>query len=60
MMYPQLMDSQIKPLRCAYCGIIRPADNQPCPACQRPRFRHKTADAAEFWARKRELDEHGY
>ncbi len=49
----------VAPLRCAWCEKERPNDDEPCPQCGRPRFRHKTADAAEFWESRREIDEHG-
>ena len=50
---------EIAPLRCAWCEQHRPDDDEPCPHCGRPRFRHKTADAAEFSERRRDLDERG-
>jgi len=53
------MAAKVSPLRCAWCGQVRPDSDERCPTCQRPRFRYKTADAAEFWERQRQLDEHG-
>jgi hypothetical protein len=53
------MAQQIRPLVCAWCGTERPDDDERCPSCGRPRFRHKTFDRAEFWERRRELDERG-
>lgn len=38
----------IRPLVCAYCGAVRPLDGDPCPACGKERWWHKTRDAAEF------------
>jgi hypothetical protein len=48
-----------RPLRCAWCANERSDDDEPCPACGKPRFRHKTTSPEEFWERQRDLDEHG-
>ena len=37
-------------VRCTACGEGRPVSQDPCPACGADAYRHKTADAGEFWA----------
>ncbi len=36
------------PLSCVECGAVRPLDAEPCPACGKPRWRHKTPDNEDF------------
>jgi hypothetical protein len=53
------VDSPVRVLRCAWCEAERPDNDEPCPRCGRPRFRHKTASPSEFWEHQRELNDHG-
>ena len=45
-------------VRCTACGEGRPVSPDPCPACGADAYRHKTADAGEFWEMIAEAQQH--